>query len=76
MEDDYDPQHIERHVYQLLLLVQHILLALQTLYQLTHQCYHVDHHEIDEKDYGGKYYVVNRYKMMVHSIDKIFSLDC
>jgi hypothetical protein len=55
------------------LLVQHILLVLQTLYQLTHQCYHADHHEIDDKDYGGKYYGGNRYKMMVHSIDKIYS---
>ncbi len=61
LEDDYDQQHIEQHVYQLPLLVQHILLELQVLYQLNDQYDHVHHHTINDKNYADNYWIVDRY---------------
>jgi len=54
VEDDYDPQHIEQHVYQLLLLVQHSLLELQTLYQSAHQFQQLNLIRVDENDFVNK----------------------
>ncbi len=72
VEDDYDQQHIEQQVYQLLWLVQHILLELQVPNQLNDQYDHVNYHKINDNEYDDNYLIVDRYKMMVHSTNNIY----
>jgi hypothetical protein len=59
-EDDCDRQRIEQHVYQLPLLVQHILLELQALNQLIDQYDHVNHHTINEKNFSDNDWMMDR----------------
>jgi hypothetical protein len=43
VEDGYDRQHNQQQIYQLLLLVQHILLERQELHRLNRQLDHINH---------------------------------
>jgi len=72
VEDDYDQQHIEQQVYQLLWLVQHILLELQVPNQLNDQYDHVNYHKINDNEYDDNYLIFDQYKMMVHSTNNMY----
>jgi hypothetical protein len=46
VEDDYDQQHNQQQIYQLLLLVQHILLELQERNRLKYLLDYINHWKI------------------------------
>ncbi len=51
VEDDYDQQHNQQQIYQLLLLVQHILLELQERNRLKYLLDHINHWKIGRKNH-------------------------
>ena len=70
-EDDCDQQRIEQHVYQLPLLVPHILLELRVLSQLNHRLHQLCQVSMEMNDFVNKSND-HHYHQQVHS--EIFKL--